>query len=98
MDAIAFLAALGAALSGSFHCAGMCGGFVLAASGAGRRPPSCGVNVGAGLSWRLSRDTALFGSYRFMQSAREGILSHGDRSSESDFAGHDVLYGISVRF
>ena len=48
MDAIAFLAALGAALSGSFHCAGMCGGFVLAASGAGRRPPSCGVNVGAG--------------------------------------------------
>ena len=56
-----------------------------------------GVNVGAGLSWRLSRDAELFGSYRFMQSGREGFFSR-DRSSEADFAGHDVLYGISVRF
>ena len=59
---------------------------------------SLGVNVGAGLSWRLSRDTEFFGSYRFMQSAREGVFSRDRSSSEADFAGHDVLYGISVRF
>jgi opacity protein-like surface antigen len=58
---------------------------------------SLGVNVGAGLSWRLSRAAELFGSYRFMQSGREGIFRERS-SSEGDFAGHDVLYGISVRF
>ena len=59
---------------------------------------SLGVNVGAGLSWRLTRDAELFGSYRFMQSGREGLFSRDRSSSEADFAGHDVLYGISVRF
>ena len=59
---------------------------------------SLGVSVGAGLSWRLSRDAELFGSYRFMQSAREGLFSRERPSSEADFAGHDLLYGISVRF
>ncbi|PYM93840.1 MAG: hypothetical protein DME04_09845 [Candidatus Rokuibacteriota bacterium] len=59
---------------------------------------SLGVNVGAGLSWRLSKDAELFGSYRFMQSGREGLLSRDRSPSDTDFAGHDVLYGISVRF
>lgn len=59
---------------------------------------SLGVNVGAGLSWRVSRDSELFGSYRFMQSGRDGPFSRERSASEADFAGHDVLYGISVRF
>jgi opacity protein-like surface antigen len=55
-----------------------------------------GLSWGAGLSWRLSRNAELFGGYRFMQYGREGVLSHGER--DADLIGHDVLYGISVRF
>jgi len=58
-----------------------------------------GLSWGAGLSWRFSRNAELFGGYRFMQYGRESGLSNGDRSpSETDLIGHDVLYGISVRF
>jgi opacity protein-like surface antigen len=55
-----------------------------------------GLSWGAGLSWRLSRNAELFGGYRFMQYGREGVLSHGER--DADLVGHDVLYGISIRF
>jgi opacity protein-like surface antigen len=55
-----------------------------------------GLSWGAGISWRLSRNAELFGGYRFMQYGREGVLSPGER--DADLIGHDVLYGISVRF
>jgi opacity protein-like surface antigen len=54
-----------------------------------------GLSWGAGLSWRFTRNTELYGGYRFMQFGRDS-LSH-DRS-ETELTGHDVLYGISVRF
>jgi len=62
-------------------------------------PMAFGLSWGAGLSWRLSRNAELFGGYRFMQFGRDS-LSHGERSTSSDteLTGHDVLYGISVRF
>lgn len=56
-----------------------------------------GLHWGAGLSWRLWKNTELFGGYRFMQSAHEGVLSGGERS-ETDLSGHDIHYGISIRF
>jgi len=59
---------------------------------------SLGLSWGAGLSWRLSRNAELFGGYRFLQYGRDSALSRGERSSESELIGHDVLYGISVRF
>ena len=60
---------------------------------------SLGLSWGAGLSWRFTRNAELFGGYRFMQYGREGAFSRGERSSpETDLIGHDVLYGISVRF
>jgi len=60
---------------------------------------SLGLSWGAGLSWRFTRNVELFGGYRFMQYGRESVFSHGERSSpETDLIGHDVLYGISVRF
>src|SRR5437899_2878081 len=67
-----------------------------------RRPrdrPRLECRWGAGLSWRFTRNAELFGGYRFMQFGRDS-LSHGDRSTSSDteLTGHDVLYGISVRF
>jgi opacity protein-like surface antigen len=59
---------------------------------------SLGLSWGAGLAWRFARNAELFGGYRFMQHSRESS-SHGERtSSDSDLIGHDVLYGISVRF
>ena len=62
-------------------------------------PMAIGLSWGAGLSWRITRNTELFGGYRFMQFGRDS-LSHGDRptSPDSEVTGHDVLYGISVRF
>ncbi len=58
-------------------------------------PLAVGLSWGAGLSWRLTRNAELYGGYRFMQFGRDS-LSH-DRS-ELELTGHDVLYGISVRF
>jgi opacity protein-like surface antigen len=61
-------------------------------------PMTFGLSWGGGLSWRLSRNAELFGAYRFLQFGRDS-LSHGDRSTaDSELTGHDVLYGISVRF
>jgi opacity protein-like surface antigen len=59
---------------------------------------SLGLSMGAGLSWRFAPNAALFGGYRFMQYGRDGMFPGGTRSSEPDGIGHDVLYGISVRF
>jgi opacity protein-like surface antigen len=58
-----------------------------------------GLSWGAGLSWRFTRNAELFGGYRFLQFGRDS-LSHGDRTTPSDteLTGHDVLYGISIRF
>jgi hypothetical protein len=61
----------------------------------GEGPLAVGLTWGAGLSWRLTRNAELYSGYRFLQFGRDS-LSH-DRS-ESDLTGHDVLYGISVRF
>ena len=58
---------------------------------------SLGLSMGAGLSWRFARNAALFGGYRFMQYGRDSF-SRGERSLDADGIGHDVLYGISVRF
>jgi opacity protein-like surface antigen len=60
---------------------------------------SLGLSMGAGLSWRFARNAELFGGYRFMQYGRDSMFSRGERSfSDPDGIGHDVLYGISVRF
>jgi opacity protein-like surface antigen len=60
---------------------------------------SLGLSMGAGLSWRFARNAELFGGYRFMQYGRDSMFSRGDRSSsDPEGIGHDVLYGISVRF
>ena len=60
---------------------------------------SLGLSMGAGLSWRFARNAELFGGYRFMQYGRDSGFSRGERSSsDPEGMGHDVLYGISVRF
>jgi len=62
-------------------------------------PMSLGLSMGAGLAWRFAKNAELFGGYRFMQYGRDGMFSRGERSSsDPDGIGHDVLYGISVRF
>jgi len=60
---------------------------------------SLGLSMGAGLAWRFARNAELFGGYRFMQYGRDSMFSRGERSfSDPEGSGHDVLYGISVRF
>jgi opacity protein-like surface antigen len=59
---------------------------------------SLGLSMGAGISWRFARNAELFGGYRFMQYGRDSMFSSGARSSDPEGIGHDVLYGISVRF
>jgi opacity protein-like surface antigen len=59
---------------------------------------SLGLSWGAGLSWRFTRSAELFGGYRFMQYGRDSLFSRSERSSSDDLIGHDVLYGLSVRF
>jgi len=59
-------------------------------------PLAVGLSWGAGLSWKLSPSTELYGGYRFLQFGRDGSLSH--ERPETELTGHDVLYGISVRF
>ena len=54
---------------------------------------------GAGLSWQLGEDTALFGEYRFTQSGSSRLLPIGERGALGrDADTSDLLYGISVRF
>ena len=79
--------------------------FVQGSEGAARGPKSegamsLGLSWGAGLAWRFARNVELFGGYRFLQYGRESMFPLGDRpsSSEPDLTGHDVLYGINVRF
>lgn len=59
---------------------------------------SLGLSMGAGLSWRFARNAELFGGYRFMQYGRDSMFSRERSSSDPEGIGHDVLYGISVRF
>jgi len=61
-------------------------------------PMALGLSWGAGVSWRFAPNAELFGSYRFLQFSRDS-LAHGDRPlADSDVTGHDILYGLSVRF
>jgi len=61
-------------------------------------PMALGLSWGAGLSWRFAHNAELFGSYRFMQFGRDSLSPGARPFSDSDLTGHDVLYGISVRF
>lgn len=78
--------------------------YVSGSEGAGRGAKSegamsLGLSWGAGLAWRFTRNAELFGGYRFMQYGHDSVFSSGERRSlEPDLTGHDVLYGISVRF
>jgi hypothetical protein len=58
-------------------------------------PMALGLSWGAGLSWRLWRNGELYGGYRFLQFGRDSLSRD---HSETELTGHDVLYGISVRF
>lgn len=58
---------------------------------------SLGLIGGAGLSWQLGENAALFGEYRFTQSGSSRLLPVGGALGR-DANTSDLLYGISVRF
>jgi hypothetical protein len=56
-----------------------------------------GVRAGAGLSWQLDRETALFGEYRLTRGRQDLLGPLGGRGS-GELGGFDLLYGVRLRF
>ena len=62
-----------------------------------------GAKVGAGLNWRLGKDTTLFGAYGFTTAGPDGILTvdrPGPKTPTGD-AGNtsfDLMYGVRFRY
>ncbi len=60
---------------------------------------SLGLIGGAGFSWQLGENAALFGEYRFTQSGANRFQPIGGKGTLGrDADTSDLLYGISVRF
>jgi hypothetical protein len=58
-----------------------------------------GAKVGAGLNWRLGRDTTLFGAYGFTTDRPNGLLTDGPRSPrDAGNTGFDLMYGVRFRY
>ena len=58
-----------------------------------------GAKVGAGLNWRLGKDTTLFGAYGFTTESPNGLLTDGPRKSgDAGNTGFDLMYGVRFRF
>ena len=61
--------------------------------------PRLGAKVGAGLNWRLGKDTTLFGAYSFTTDGPSGLLTDGPRTPrDSGNTGFDLMYGIRFRY
>ena len=61
-----------------------------------------GVKLGAGLSWKMSRDVALFGEYRFTHVTAEptlkGTITGASVPMHFDLNTHHVVAGVSLSF
>lgn len=58
-----------------------------------------GAKVGAGLNWRLGKDTTLFGAYGFTTESPHGLLTNGPRApGDAGNTGFDLMYGIRFRY
>lgn len=61
--------------------------------------PRLGAKVGAGLTWRLGKDTTLFGAYGFTTESPNGLLTDGPRTpGDAGHTGFDLMYGVRFRF
>jgi hypothetical protein len=58
-----------------------------------------GGKVGAGINWRLDKDTTLFGAYGFTTGAQDGILGVGPKATgDAANPGFELMYGIRFRY
>ena len=58
-----------------------------------------GAKVGAGLNWRLGKDTTLFGAYGFTTSGPNGVLTVGPKTTgDAGNTGFDLMYGVRFRY
>jgi hypothetical protein len=61
--------------------------------------PRLGAKVGAGLNWRLGKDTTLFGAYGLTTDSPNGLLTDSPRSrGDAGNTGFDLMYGIRFRY
>jgi hypothetical protein len=56
-----------------------------------------GAKAAAGLTWRLGKDTALFGEYE-LTTARPGGLPAAGGSGDGGIGGFDFTYGLRLRY
>jgi hypothetical protein len=58
-----------------------------------------GAKVGAGLNWRLGKDTTFFSAYEFTTAGPGGHLSLGPRTpADAGLTGYDLTYGVRFRY
>ncbi len=58
-----------------------------------------GAKVGAGLNWRLGKDTTLFGAYEFTTASPNGRLTVGPKAAgDVGSSGYDLTYGVRFRY
>jgi hypothetical protein len=58
-----------------------------------------GAKVGAGLNWRLGRDTTLFGAYEVMRANQGGFSAIGAHvPGDAGINGYDLTYGVRFRY
>jgi hypothetical protein len=58
-----------------------------------------GAKVGAGLNWRLGKDTTFFSAYEFTTASHGGPLSVGPKpAGDAGLTGYDLTYGVRFRY
>jgi hypothetical protein len=58
-----------------------------------------GAKVGAGLNWRLGKDTTLFGAYEFTTASPNGRFTVGPKAAgDAGSTGYDLTYGVRFRY
>jgi hypothetical protein len=56
-----------------------------------------GAKAAAGVTWRLGKDTALYGEYE-LTTTRPGALSGAAGSGDGGIGGYDFTYGLRLRY
>jgi hypothetical protein len=58
-----------------------------------------GAKVGAGLNWRLGKDTTFFSAYEVTTAGPSGLLPGGaKRPADAGVGGYDLTYGFQFRY
>jgi hypothetical protein len=58
-----------------------------------------GARAGAGLNWRLGKNTTLFGAYEVTTAGQGGLTAPGGKApADTEVGGYDLTYGLRFRY